>query len=590
MILISIGCDDDDDSKVQDCNPGTTRDCVCSNDSENKGIETCNEDGNVWSSCEGCSSSTENANTNNNNITDNNENNNSNNEDNNNSEYIMEEEICDGVDNDCDDSIDEENVCSTVIPDTNQNTCYNDITGINCPLSNETYYGQDAQYKSSSISYTNNEDGTVTDNVTGLMWQKEFTLISWEDAEEDATITNTGGYNDWRVPTIKELYSLILFNGSTGTASPSSQSVPSNAIPYLDTDYFDFEYPSSGNMRYIDAQYISSTSSENNLMYGQESFFGVNFADGRIKGYPKENNPNRSGYYARYVRNNPDYGINDFNENGDGTITDYATSLTWMQLDSGNTEFSDHLNNYNNSDGSLNWEEALNFCENLVYAGKNNWRLPNAKELESIVDYTRSPNTTNSAAIDPVFDITSINNADGDINYPFFWTGTTHLDGMNLGEYAAYVAFGRAEGFLEIPRNSGELVLTDVHGAGAQRSDPKSGNPSNFPEGHGPQGDVIGIYNYARCVTGGNISKNENTDPQEENQDDNILNDGEQPNENDSNTQGGAPPQEAIDACNGLSGGDSCSIETPQGTILGTCMNIENELACVPENGPPSMN
>lgn len=28
-----------------------------------------------------------------------------------------------------------------------------------------------------------------------------------------------------------------------------------------------------------------------------------------------------------------------------------------------------------------------------------------------------------------------------------------------------------------------------VHGAGAQRSDPKSGNPSQWPYGHGPQGD-----------------------------------------------------------------------------------------------------
>jgi len=39
-----------------------------------------------------------------------------------------------------------------------------------------------------------------------------------------------------------------------------------------------------------------------------------------------------------------------------------------------------------------------------------------------------------------------------------------------------------------------------VHGAGSQRSDPKSGNPEDYPYGHGPQGDVIRIYNYVRCV------------------------------------------------------------------------------------------
>ena len=47
--------------------------------------------------------------------------------------------------------------------------------------------------------------------------------------------------------------------------------------------------------------------------------------------------------------------------------------------------------------------------------------------------------------------------------------------------------------------------FTDVHGAGAQRSDPKTGDPAGFPHGHGPQGDVIRIYNYVRCVRGGEV-------------------------------------------------------------------------------------
>jgi len=43
-------------------------------------------------------------------------------------------------------------------------------------------------------------------------------------------------------------------------------------------------------------------------------------------------------------------------------------------------------------------------------------------------------------------------------------------------------------------------VLTDVHGAGSQRSDPKTGDPNNFPQGRGPQGDVIRINNFVRLV------------------------------------------------------------------------------------------
>src|SRR5512136_2596733 len=53
----------------------------------------------------------------------------------------------------------------------------------------------------------------------------------------------------------------------------------------------------------------------------------------------------------------------------------------------------------------------------------------------------------------------------------------------------------------------------DVHRAGAQRSDPKSGDPINFPTGRGPQGDAFRNYNYARCVRGGNMTSTVNGSP-----------------------------------------------------------------------------
>ena len=37
-------------------------------------------------------------------------------------------------------------------------------------------------------------------------------------------------------------------------------------------------------------------------------------------------------------------------------------------------------------------------------------------------------------------------------------------------------------------------------GAGSQRSDPKAGDPADFPTGHRPQGDAIRIYNFVRLV------------------------------------------------------------------------------------------
>jgi hypothetical protein len=215
-------------------------------------------------------------------------------------------------------------------------------------------------------------------------------------------------------------------------------------------------------------------------MNGDETLFGVNFADGRIKGYGLQMpfGPGEKTFTVMYVRGNISYGINNFADNGDSTITDNATSLMWMR---------------NDSRTAMNWEDALRYAENLEYAGHSDWRLPDAKELQSIVDYSRSPSTTGSAAIDPLFNCTQITNEAGQADYACYWTATTHSNWSAVGgANAAYVSFGRAMGYMN--------GWTDVHGAGAQRSDPKMGDPNDYPTGHGPQGDAIRIFNYVRCV------------------------------------------------------------------------------------------
>ncbi|MCP4712423.1 MAG: DUF1566 domain-containing protein [Planctomycetes bacterium] len=375
--------------------------------------------------------------------------------------------------------------------DTGQENCYNDVSQIAFPDAGAPFYGQDAQYEGIQPVYQDNEDGTITDSITGLMWQKTpGQKVIYDEAVANASSFNLAGHTDWRLPTIKELYSLIMFSGIDPSGWQGND--PSDLIPFIDTDYFDFEYgnPNAGE-RIIDAQYWSSTEYVSTTMNGDATAFGVNFADGRIKGYPAEpigppgNQFTMTGF-VRYVRGNPDYGVNGLVDNGDGTVTDLATGLMWQKTDDG---------------VARNWEEALAYAENLTSADYSDWRLPNAKELQSIVDYTRSPATTNSAAIDPVFDISSISDEGGETNYPFFWTNTTHANWTNQpGTMAVYIAFGEALGFMEMPPNSGNYQLLDVHGAGAQRSDSKSGDPADWPFGHGPQGDVVRIYNYVRCV------------------------------------------------------------------------------------------
>ena len=360
------------------------------------------------------------------------------------------------------------------IVDTGQERCYGNTKEIVYPKRGQPFYGQDAQYEGSKPTYKDNGNGTITDLQTGLMWQKrpDFVTRSWENAGKYAKSLKLAAYDDWRLPTIKELFSIADFRGNIRTRTP-----------YIDTKYFDFQYPdTSTGARNIDAQYWSSNLYIGTTMRGDRSTFGFNFADGRIKSYPisfggglrRRPELRRLRKYVRCVRGSA-YGKNNFVDNGDGTVTDRATGLMWMKADSGKT---------------MNWEQALEHAESLEYAGYDDWRLPNVKELQSIVDYSRAPDARSASArgpaINPIFDLTD--------KESWFWTGTTHIE----NRFGYYVCFGQA---FSARKWNGKPM--NAHGAGAVRSDPKTGDPSKWANGLGPQSDEIRILNYVRCVRGG---------------------------------------------------------------------------------------
>jgi hypothetical protein len=68
-----------------------------------------------------------------------------------------------------------------------------------------------------------------------------------------------------------------------------------------------------------------------------------------------------------------------FVDHGDNTVTDELTGLIWIKAPhalEGNAD-------------AVPWAEAIGYCTNLVFAGKDDWRLPNILECESLYDYTR---------------------------------------------------------------------------------------------------------------------------------------------------------------------------------------------------------
>lgn len=421
---------------------------------------------------------------------------------------------------------------SYTIVDTGQARCYDNRNEIAPPKPGEPFYGQDAQFRSHPPSYTLSADGlTVSDNNTGLTWQRspdtdgdgiltrrdKLTLAQAVVFPAKLNAARFGGFADWRLPSIKELYSLFSARGTDPSGYRGTDT--SGLTPFIDTKFFKFAYGDvASGERIIDSQYASSTLYVGRSVRGTGKLFGVNFADGRIKGYDLQMpGGSEKTFFVQCVRGNPGYGKNDFRDNADGTITDRATGLMWSKADSGK---------------GMNWQDALAWVQESNarrFLGHNDWRLPSVKELQSIVDYTRCPDTTHTPAIDPMFGCTAITNEVGETDYPFYWSSTTHA-GFHGGGAAMYVAFGRAAGWLPARprgggppeprggfeggpgpggpppeagpqgRGTGDYHFVDIHGAGAQRSDPKAGDPAMFPHGRGPQGDVIRIYNFVRLV------------------------------------------------------------------------------------------
>ncbi|MDP8254673.1 MAG: DUF1566 domain-containing protein [Candidatus Alcyoniella australis] len=373
-----------------------------------------------------------------------------------------DDDVTDTDDDDVNDDDDNPTDYEYPLVDTGQDKCYDTDNEIAFPLPGEAFYGQDAQYDGSALDFQDNGDSTVTDLVTGLMWEKtpSSESYSWEGALASCESLTLADYDDWRAPSLKELFSISDFE--TGW-------------PYVDADVFDLV----GNQISKDEQYWSSNHYVGVTVEGQsDAAFGVNHGTGHIKAYPANGTGPIAGNYVRCVRGE-EYGVNQFVDNGDGTITDQATGLMWMQNDSGS---------------GVDWENALAYAQTqneANYLGYTDWRLPNVKELQSIVDYTRSPSAAEAAkvgpAIDPMFSCTAIINEAGDDDYPYFWTSTSAY--FNPSDpsyyYAWYVSFGMAVG------GSGE----DFHGAGAVRFDTKV---EGGPAGEGGER----YYNYVRLVRG----------------------------------------------------------------------------------------
>lgn len=303
-------------------------------------------------------------------------------------------------------------MASTVdLPRTGQTRCYDDSGAeVSCPGT-----GQDGYFKAGigwpNPRFTDNGDGTVRDNLTGLVWLKNancFGTKPWSDAfgstgnlaEGQCGLTDGSAEGDWRVPNINELESLV----HAGYAEESCGDSLCGAVGswLLANGFSDVQ----------GGYYWSSTS--NGAM---PSFYAwaVHTGNGRV------DNGSKSGdsYYVLPVRGTStppariwktgqtiSYATGDdgelqegvswpnprFADGGDGTVTDHLTGLTWLKNGdcAGDTrDWATALSDVAslNADGTINGHDCGDTSNNGTH--QSDWRLPNRRELRSLIDFSR---------------------------------------------------------------------------------------------------------------------------------------------------------------------------------------------------------
>ena len=219
-----------------------------------------------------------------------------------------------------------------------------------------------------ALSLNDNGDGTVTDENTGLVWQRADDGIrrNWAAAGFYCENLTLAGKSDWRLPNVRELLSVV------------------------DHSKYDPAAPSALDTR--SAGYWSSTVNAGDF---DQSWF-VYFESGTDGNW----NDRSNHAYARCVS---------------GAVQ--SLTLESLTLADGESAFrvkEAKLTFTGTEDLTLrNWAAAGFHCENLTYGGKSDWRLPTLKELTLLVDYSKSAPASRSAL---------------GMNSSFYWSSTADAD------------------------------------------------------------------------------------------------------------------------------------------------------------------
>lgn len=222
-----------------------------------------------------------------------------------------------------------------------------------------------------SASYTDLGDGTVKDNVTGLVWQKAVAstqAYAWADAQTYCSTLSLAGHT-WHLPTRIELLSIVDFTHTPAVNATAFPGTPGGKYHWTSTPWV-----------------VSQLSTK------PQDAWMVNFSDG---GLDSNAAAQTAVEYARCVSSpaasplpNPHYV-----EVSPGEAEDVETGLVWAQA---------------SALTAVSQSAAESTCTGLTLNG-HTWRLPSINELSTLVDDNPNINKVSPAIDQCVFSDTPAN-------------------------------------------------------------------------------------------------------------------------------------------------------------------------------------
>ncbi|MCI5196181.1 MAG: DUF1566 domain-containing protein [Candidatus Electrothrix sp. AW5] len=239
--------------------------------------------------------------------------------------------------------------------------------------------------------YINNGNGTITDTKTGLMWKRcpeglsgkncekgKAKEYSWNDAVKRFKNVSYAGYDDWRMPTIDELKTLVycskgVKNKKNGECNKGSTKPTINQKAFPNTTSWPPYWSSSPNANYSAIALYVHFSNGNSYNVNRNNSYAVRLVrSGQSPKNSPQGNPNPGTAGKK---------IGKYIDNRDGTITDTETGLMWKRCPEG-------LSGEKCEKGKmeeLKWNDAVRRSKNIKYAGHSDWRIPTLKELKTLV-------------------------------------------------------------------------------------------------------------------------------------------------------------------------------------------------------------